>query len=152
MSLRPVPGWQFVLADLSLILFLTTAAALSQEGDTGAGSAAGASPPSIPDAGMTALYVVQPGAPSFADWLNSAARDPRERLTISAQYIAGERAAQARDALELVSLAERSGFAARLVLTPSMESRIAASFAFDGTDFRPDIAGGNRAGNDMVAR
>ncbi|MEL6237092.1 MAG: hypothetical protein AAFQ90_00715 [Pseudomonadota bacterium] len=96
---RSATSWQLILADLALILFLITAAALSGgEQDTGAKE-----PPADGNAALLpgavapaqALYRAGPGLPTLAQWLEQQPRDPRATLTIIAQYT---KAGKARDA------------------------------------------------------
>ncbi len=107
MIARAGSGWQTVLADLSLILFMVTASAVNDAPPL-------AIPPSTPPVSLPALGepVAQwrqgPGVPGLADWL-AANPDPRLRLTILA------RPDEARAALALAATAGRP---ARLVLDP----------------------------------
>ena len=85
MIARMGSGWQTVLADLSLILFMVTATALSD-------SPAKAPPPAplaLPALGEpVAVWRSEPGGPSLEDWLASQAADPRQRLTLVAAQLA----------------------------------------------------------------
>ena len=106
MIARTGSGWQTVLADLSLILFMITAAAASEL------PTAPPAPPSpvLPALGEpVAVWRAGPGAPSLRDWLARSGLDPRLRLTIMA---APE---QAQAALSLAALAGRP---ARILLEP----------------------------------
>ena len=123
---RAGSGWQTVLADLSLILFMVTAAALSQ---AGADSGAPVSPVSQRSEPV-AWYTPQPGAPAIGDWLASQSADERQQLTIVAQYWEGDQAEALREAGELAVAAGRAGVKARIVAEPG-PGGVFASLAFD---------------------
>lgn len=109
MIVRAGSGWQTVLADLSLILFMTTAAAL--------GEAPVQSPPAAPPSHANLPALAQPvavwtagqGAPPLAEWLRQSGSDPRLQLTILAPQSAATAA---------LALAAAAGRPARLVLEP----------------------------------
>lgn len=69
-------GWQYVLADLSLILFMVTAAAVC-EGPPRAVARAG-----LADGEPVAVWRAAQGGPSLGEWLASQPADPRQRLTL----------------------------------------------------------------------
>ena len=107
MIARAGSGWQTVLADLSLILFMITAAAASE---------LPTSPVSKPDVPVlpalgepVAVWRAGPDAPSLPAWLASSGLDPRLRLTILA---APEQAQMA------LALAAGAGRPARILLEP----------------------------------
>lgn len=80
MIARAGSGWQTVLADLSLILFMVTAAAVSE-------APAQPSPPPAPLAlpalgEPVAVWRAAPGGPHLTEWLASQPADPRQRLTL----------------------------------------------------------------------
>ena len=114
MIARAGSGWQTVLADLSLILFMVTASAASQ---------APASAPPPPSAALpalgdpVALWRAGAGSPTLKDWLASAAPDPRLRLTIMAAPA---------DAAAALALAEQAGRPARVLIEPGAGELIAA--------------------------
>ena len=117
MKARAGTGWQYVMTDLSLILFMITAAALRD--------APGAQPMpiAVPAEGEpVALWREGPGSPSLAIWLGENGGDPRLRLTIYAQPAAS---AEAR---KLASEAARS---ARIVLDPDVSGAPSAALTFD---------------------
>lgn len=121
MIARAGSGWQTVLADLSLILFMATASAV---GDAPAAPAA--APPAVSPAAVPALGepVAQwrqgPGAPALAEWL-AANADPRLRLTILAPP------SEADAALGLAAAATQP---ARLVLEPGAAG-VTATLTYD---------------------
>ena len=124
-------SWQIMLADLSLILFIATAAALD------------APEPERPIAAPTAMLasgIVEETEPvavfradsgsDFAAWLAGHGADPRERLTIQSRYVPGNRdsAFAAAEAYRLI--AENAGYDSRLVIEPGASDETFAMFAF----------------------
>lgn len=119
MIARMGSGWQTVLADLSLILFMVTASAVSE-----APAAPMQSAPVLPALGEpAAVWRQAPGAPPLASWL-AASPDPRLRLTIIAAP------AEAAAALRLAGAAGRP---ARVLIEPEAKG-IAATLTYDQTE------------------
>jgi hypothetical protein len=122
----PIGGaWQTILADLSLILFMVTAAALAKAGD---GPLAPFAPPSrpappprppvaaSPRAEPVGVWSDGPGAPPLARWLALQGRDPRLRPTVLVRHSGGHRRAALARALALVEAAGPRGASARIVI------------------------------------
>lgn len=135
MNARASVGWQTALADLSLILFMITAAAVTRQPSAAAADPAKVAPspgsaPS-PQSEPLAVYVDAPGMPPLARWLDEQAVDPRQQLTITAHYGAGQDA-QARAlaaATRLLYEAGKAGRAARIVVEPGEgPSRVVIAF------------------------
>lgn len=126
MMVRAGTGWQYLLADLSLILFMVTAAALAQSVDDSKGGAAALSPQGAP----LAVYRVGAGAPPLGQWLRDQAADPRQQLTIVAQYDPGGQATALGKAETLAGEAGDAGTRARIVIEPG-PGGITASLAYD---------------------
>ncbi len=114
MIARAGSGWQTVLADLSLILFMVTASAASQE-PVDAPLPPKVTLPALGD--PVALWRAGAGVPALKDWLASAAPDPRLRLTIMAPP------AQAAAA---IALAAEAGRPVRVLIEPGAGGLIAA--------------------------
>lgn len=80
MNARVGTGWQYVMTDLSMILFMITAAALRD--------APNAAPPVhqtvVALGDPVALWRAAPGGPDLAHWAAALPRDPRQRLTLYA--------------------------------------------------------------------
>lgn len=120
MNARSGSGWQTVLADLSLILFMITASAASQP----------AAPPQVRPASAIlpalgapiALWRAEPGGTSLTAWLAIAGRDARLRLTIVAPPSASVAAAE---------LAAQAGRPARIILEPGGEPAPFAALTYD---------------------
>lgn len=119
-------GWQVILADLALILFLLALSALpAAEADSRAG-------PVRPEiAPAQALFRPLPGGPSLAEWLAAQPRDPRAALTIFASHTpTGAQQAWA-GAAALEAEARASGVRVRTIITPGDADDLYASLAYD---------------------
>ncbi|MGD9665444.1 MAG: hypothetical protein AB7U34_09600 [Novosphingobium sp.] len=126
MIVRAGSGWQTVLADLSLILFIVAAAAVpnmaaSRPDSEGVASARGE---------PMAIYSPNEGAPPLARWLAEQQADPRQMLTITAHYGAqGADQALAR-ATALARDAMVAGQRVRVLIEPGMPG-VSATLAYD---------------------
>lgn len=126
--LRQAHGWQVLLADLSLILFITTAAALAQGGD---GIAVSAGTRDVPPA---AVYRMRSDADParLRDWISAYTPDPRESLGIVIHF----RPAQFDQALirarRLMEQAQASGHVPRITFEEGGQEDTIASFGFAG--------------------
>ena len=121
MIARSGSGWQTVLADLSLILFMITAAAVSE------GPAKPAPPPApllvLPALGEpVAVWRAAPDAPDLQAWLAQNAADPRLRVTIIAP---GTAAAAA------LALSESAGRPARVLLEAGVSGAPVVTLTYD---------------------
>lgn len=125
MKVRAGSGWQTLLADLAIILFMVTAAALSQSGE-GAAAQAKAMPRGEP----LAVYRAGPAAPPLAQWLAAQGNDPRQQLTIVAHYPVGMQGAALAEAGSMLKAAGAAGLRARLVVEPG-EGGTVATLAYD---------------------
>lgn len=134
-------GWQTILADLSLILFMVTAAALANAPAgpllplvaPGHHAAAHVAPPVAPSprAEPVGVWSDGPGAPPLGAWLAQQARDPRLRPTILVRHIGGHgRDALAR-ALVLVEAAGPRGAAARIVIEEGRTDSASVLLGYD---------------------
>lgn len=119
MIARPGSGWQTVLADLSMILFMVTAAAV------------GEAPEQPPVAPLTALPALEEpvavwsggtGATALAEWLAEQGDDKRLRLTIVATRATGAAA---------LDLANHAGRPARIIIEPAGNGPLAAFLTYD---------------------
>lgn len=139
MMVRAGSGWQYILADLSLILFMVTAAALASADEPPMPRAVTAGEqPLSPQGEALALYRAAPGAPPLAAWLRDQSPDARQQLTILAQYAPGGQAAALRQAVAMAEEAGESGTQARIVVEPGQGGTTAAlaydSPVVDGTE------------------
>lgn len=131
-SVRAGTGWQTLLADLSIILFMVTASALSTTPDAKAPTLPpppGTTPRS-PRSEPLALYRADRGAPPLHEWLAGQSVDPRQQLTITAQYRPGAQATAMLQAEALVADAGAAGLSARIVVEPGAGG-VVASLAYD---------------------
>ena len=127
MIVRAGTGWQIVFADLSIILFMVTAAALARTGDERAVQVpADPSPRSDP----VAVYRSSPGAPPLDVWLAAQPADPRQMLTIVSSYRPGGQQAAIASAALLARSASNKGMASRIVVEPGAGDST-AMLAFD---------------------
>lgn len=139
-------GWQLILADLALILFLLMLTALpAAEAEAGRkaavravrGEQARAASVTSEIAAAQALYRPVAGGPTLSEWLAAQPHDPRVTLTIFARYESGnddglERAAAAWEAARgLAASAAGSGVAVRTIITAGGEADLYASLAYD---------------------
>lgn len=112
-------GWQTVLADLSLILFMTTAAAVSE---------APAEAPLVQQVRLpvlaepVAVWRGGRGAPTLNAWLAEAAVDQRLRLTL---------VAAPKDAPATLALAAAAQRPARVLIEPDLVGLPYATLTYD---------------------
>ena len=122
MIARSGSGWQNVLADLSLILFMITAAAVS-EGPAKPAPPIATAPLVLPALGEpVAVWRAAPDAPDLQVWLAQNAADPRLRMTI----IAPETAAEAA-----LALSKTAGRPARVLLEPGVSGAPVVTLTYD---------------------
>jgi hypothetical protein len=140
MIARAGSGWQYLLADLSLILFMITAAALSQAEDAARTpasapvAAAREAPRPSPQGEALAVYRAEPGAPPLAEWLGAQSADARQQLTIVARFAPGRQGEALAEAGALAREAGEMGLRARIVVEPGPPSDpggTSATLAFD---------------------
>lgn len=127
MTIRSGQGWQVILADLSLILFIVIASGFV----TGEGSEVRTEKaPMVAEA--TELW--RPASEkTFSDWLRSRSGDPRETVTINARYTADQRDRMADQAIAALAQAQAAGFAPRVILEQGMENDLFATVSFVGS-------------------
>ena len=141
MIIRPSSGWQTILADLALILFLIT---VQQVGNFGPAELAdkGEAQPEIDESSpapvsSSALAVHRPGQnEDISEWLT--ATDTRQLATISVSYAPERRTEAIAEGERLMANAASAGIAARLIATPNVRDEIVISVDFlrtpgDGT-------------------
>ncbi|KLE31247.1 hypothetical protein [Aurantiacibacter luteus] len=123
MTLRAGHGWQVILADLSLILFIVIASAFATGDDSGA------NPPHELFAEATDVWTPASGK-SLAGWLAARAGDPRETVTITARYEGDDPDSAAQRALALLDQARAAGFLPRTVVEQGATDELFASVSF----------------------
>lgn len=128
-------AWQTMLADLALILFMVTAAAMGQPPRA-------ASPPPRPEAASgprpagepVAVWRAGAGAMPLAAWLERQQADRRLLLTVTARYAPGGQAVALAQAGALAGEAGRMGREARIVIeaaTDGEEQGAEVTLAYD---------------------
>lgn len=117
-------SWLVPLADLSLILFIVTASALTANHVT---QAEGASPEGV----AAAIYVDGPGAPPLLEMLTGHGSSAGEQLTVQGYYARGERDAVAARTQALAEEAIAAGVEPRVIIQPALETLVIARFAHD---------------------
>jgi hypothetical protein len=135
--------WQTILADLALILFMMTAAALANAPDgpllPGAAKPVAAKPP-VPPAPPPApsvrgepvgVWRDGPGSPGLAAWLAQQGGDPRLRVSILVRHLAGREQAALARAETLVARAGARGAGARIVIETGREDGASVVLAYD---------------------
>lgn len=108
-------SWQVLLADLSLILFLSTAAALGAEQSA-------ESTPVLYEATPVAQHRLRDGGPTLGEWLATQPKDPHLRLTLIIPFEPWFKGKALARAESLAREARRHDKFARIVIEPS-ESR-----------------------------
>jgi hypothetical protein len=122
MIARAGSGWQTTLADLSLILFMVTGAALSQAPQQPQPAAAPRVETLPALAEPVAVWRAGPDAPPLREWLANEGKDPGLRLTILASR---------RDHAAALALAETAGRPARLVLEAEQDRPLLGLLTYD---------------------
>lgn len=132
-------GWQLILADLALILFLLALSALpAAEAETGRRladsearerEAQGLPRPEVAPA--QALFRPVAGGPSLGAWFAAQGRDPRATLTIFAVHGKGGEAAAWARAEALAAEARAAGAQVRTIITAGAAEDVYASLAYD---------------------
>ncbi|WP_298471435.1 hypothetical protein [uncultured Erythrobacter sp.] len=146
MTLRDANGWQLILADLSLILFLVTIAALAEQtGEEDAETPASDARreavneseqaeerSSTTIAPAQALFRQTNGGPTISQWLAQQSIDPRATLSVIATHGAGEEQQVWSAAKALADQAKTgSGVNVRIVIQPGEGQDLYASLAYD---------------------
>lgn len=129
MIVRAGTGWQTLMADLSIILFMVTAAALSQAGPGKAAQATTAPAPSQRGEPI-AVYRTGAGAPPLGEWLDTLPRDERQMLTVVSTYTPGKQADALTRAAALAQDADRRHVLTRVVVEPGAGDAT-ATLAYD---------------------
>lgn len=122
--------WQTILADLALILFMMTAAALANAPH---GALLPQSAPPAPSVRGEPVGVWRdgPGSPGLAAWLAQQARDPRLRVSFLVRHLPGHEQAALARAEALVAMAGARGAGARIVIEPGREDGASVVLAYD---------------------
>lgn len=130
MIVRAGTGWQTLMADLSIILFMVTAAALSQAGPGKVANAAQPAPGPSQRGEPIAVYRSANGAPPLAEWLDTQPRDERQMLTVVSTYQPGKQAEALNRAEAYARDAFAHGVLTRVVIEPG-PGDATATLAYD---------------------
>ncbi|MES2493154.1 MAG: hypothetical protein V4579_07745 [Pseudomonadota bacterium] len=132
---RIAVGWQYALADLSLILFMVCAAALAQRPP-----AAAHAPPLRMQAteasvlaSPAAVWRAAPGGPSLGQWLAGQRLDPRQRLTVIARHGDGRAAAAFAGADRALRSVSGPPKETRIVIESGAADEVSATLTWDAT-------------------
>lgn len=133
MIVRAGTGWQYALADLSLILFMVTASALAQAGGPKVGGPL--TPPPSPVAAATgsepvAVWSASRDAPPLANWLRQVGEDQRLEVSVVVRYADGGRGAAMAQAALLVAAGGARAKAARILVEPGTRTGASVSLAY----------------------
>lgn len=144
MIVRPSTGWQTILADLSMILFMIAASALANTPEKAqpvakAHAAVAHTPPPAPvqasvRAEPVGVWSDGAGAPPLAQWLADQGSDPRLRVTIVVRHGPGDQAAAFARAAALAQSAGERGKNARVVVEPGISRGATVTLGFDAEE------------------
>jgi hypothetical protein len=134
MIVRAGTGWQYAIADLSLILFLVTASTLAHAG----GGKPAALPPAAHPFPVTAaiesepVAVWSPGqdAPPLAAWLAQVGDDPRLEVRIVVRYASGAREPAIAQAMDLADEGGARAAKARILVEPGERAGASVALAY----------------------
>jgi hypothetical protein len=115
MGVRVGTGWQTIIADLSMILFMLTASAVARQDPKPDAAPAHASP--VQPAARSepvAVWIAGEGAPPLREWLAQQPRDSRQQVTVTATYAPGAM----DEALTRAQALARQAGDARVVVEP----------------------------------
>ena len=141
MIVRAGTGWQYALADLSLILFLVTASALAQTNS----APKAPPPPPAPPAPIAAAFTSEPvavwsageGAPPLAQWLAEVAADPRLEVQVIVRFADKKRDAAVAQAVALVAEGGPRASGARILVEPGDRAGASVSLTYASEGFTP---------------
>ncbi|HKX77815.1 MAG TPA: hypothetical protein VJM34_04770 [Novosphingobium sp.] len=141
---RAGTGWQTILADLSLILFMISASALRYEKEKPPEERASAQGEPL------AFYEADAGAPPIGEWLAAQSPDERQQLTIVARYGPNGQARALEEVGRLAREAQAKGMPARIVVEPvarADDTGTSAMLAYDvpGAGMARDLLRDNKA-------
>jgi hypothetical protein len=150
MIVRTGTGWQYALADLSLILFLATASALSQAGGRGRAAPARPLPPiaAATESEPVAVWSTGSGAPPLRTWLSQVGQDPRLEVRVIVRYVGDTRLAALAQAVQLAESGGPRARHARILVEPGERAGASVALVYSSETAAPDR--GSRSGT-MIA-
>jgi hypothetical protein len=127
MTVRVGTGWQTTIADLSMILFMLTASAVTHQKPQAKAATALTAPSQAqrsqaqrsqvepaPRSDPVAVWIAGEGAPPLGEWLAQQPRDSRQQVTVTATYAPGTM----DEALTKAQALARQAGDARVVVEP----------------------------------
>lgn len=136
MTPQPGTNWQLMLADLSIVLFLTTFSAMAQGSAKPAKPAPAAhakveapAPPAVAE--PVALWRSGGGAPPLGEWLKGQPIDGRMKINVHGAYSAGHREAVLSEATQVTADPALAAKPVRLILEPAETDSVTVSLSFD---------------------
>lgn len=126
-------GWQTIMADLSMILFMITASVLSNAPEDAPRRAPAPAVPvsASPRAEPVSLWSEGADAPPLAAWLAQQPADPRVRVTVLVRYARKGRDAAMGHARALADAAGERGRSARVLVEPGATDGATVTLAYD---------------------
>ena len=117
-------GWQTVIADLALILFLVTASATKDAPDT----------PTVAEVPNPAMARWESGKDNigFDDWIADLPQDQRTTVVLIGRYSHTDRASVWHSAEDNEAIASEKFGRVRTVLLPAAETSWSARLVYDG--------------------
>lgn len=139
-------GWQMIIADLSMILFMLTASAVARQDSAAPPTPARTVSPAstqAPRSEPVAVWIAGEGAPPLGQWLAEQPRDARQQVTITATYAPG---AMQEALAKAQALAAEAG-EARVLVEPGTPG-VRVVIGYDAPEGR--LAQGLRDGEDVT--
>ncbi len=126
-------GWQTILADLSIILFMVTANDLSNADFRDTPEEAGETAAMVATGEPVAIYRPGPDVISLGEWLSGQEADGRQQATILVRH-AGAGIEQAiAGGLTLAAEAEAVGYPARLIVEQGDSPDLSVLLTYDSS-------------------
>lgn len=122
-------GWLTTLADLSIILFMLTAADLSNaqiDRDRNV-----ATMKAVVTAEPVAIYRPEPGIMPFGEWLATQPVDNRQRVTVLIRHTGADEQRLIAEGLKLAAPAEQAGKSPRMIVERAERADVVAMLTYD---------------------
>lgn len=122
-------GWLTTLADLSIILFMITAADLSNAQVDRERNLKAVT--SVMTAEPVAIYRPEPGVMPFGDWLANQPADNRQRVTILVRHTGADEQRLIAAGMKLTAPAQEAGRSPRLIVEKADRADVVAMLTYD---------------------
>lgn len=136
-------GWQTILADLAIILFMVTAHDLASREEVVPMSKttdpkeeakdANSDTMSVATADPVAIYRPAPGIISLSQWLSGQPSDGRQRLTIAVRHNGANFERQIAEGRTLAAEGEAAGFPVRLIVEEAESADLSVMLTYDSS-------------------